>query len=67
MLNKRCDQMATASFTRKIVIRDKDSISKIKDSLRFDENKSDNRPIREKRNIRTTSEDLIDAIVKNHK
>jgi len=59
--------MATASFTRKIVIRDKDSISKIKDSLRFDENKSDNRPIREKRNIRTTSEDLIDAIVKNHK
>jgi len=59
--------MATASFTRKIVIRDKDSISKIKDSLRFDENKSDNRPIREKRNIRTTSEDLIDSIVKRHK
>jgi hypothetical protein len=59
--------MATASFTRTIVIRDKDSISKIKDSLRFDENKTDIRPIREKRNIKTTSEDLIESIVKNHK
>ena len=59
--------MATASFTRTIVIRDKDSISKIKDSLRFDENKTDIRPIREKRNIKTTSEDLIEYIVKNHK